>query len=139
MKINVLRSAWQQAHTGGNVWIVLSSGELADDGKQTGKFAVTYAQDGKIYTYQYKSVYKLAERLHMIPQDSTDIRLESEQAIIALQAGRSYTSLGGLSDTIRFYLRERTGKEYTCHVDSSTKDEYDRTLYVYSNLHEFRF
>jgi hypothetical protein len=60
MKLETLRRDWQNAHPGGNVWISHTNGMLAEEGKQTGKFAVTYNADGKIYTYSYKSVYALA-------------------------------------------------------------------------------
>jgi hypothetical protein len=132
MELKTLRTDWQKVHPTGNVWISCSNGELLDDGKQTGKFAVTFTSDGKIYTYQMKSVYALAERLGMIPTERPDVRTDATNAIKALQSGDTYSSICGLSDEIHHQL----GGNWWVVVGDETKDEYHRTVYHYTALIE---
>jgi hypothetical protein len=138
MKLETLRRDWQKAHPGGNVWISMSNGQLLDEGKQTGKFAVTYNADGKIYTYQYKSVYALAERLNMIPDGELDYWVESQNAIAAIRRGESYSSTGGLNDTIHYILAQETGKDIWATYTTS-RDEYDRELFTFTGFKEVVF
>jgi hypothetical protein len=136
MKLETLRKDWQEAHPGGNVWISLSNGQLLEGGKQTGKFAVTYNADGKIYTYAYKSVYSLAERLNMIPSGDIDYWVESRKAIAALRRGETFDTLGGLMDTMRHLLFQETGKGFSIRYTSNTRDEYDRVIFHIYGMEE---
>jgi hypothetical protein len=133
MKIETLRRDWQKAHAGGNIWMTDKSMSLYLNGKQTGQFAVSYAQDGKLYTFHAKTVYRLAERLNMIPTGEVDYWKESADAIKAIRAGGSYTSLGGLSDTMRYLLAQEDGKDYRI-VSVESKDEYDRILLTFTAI-----
>lgn len=133
MKLNTLSQAWQAKNPGGNIWIMDSNGQLSDSGKQTGKFAVTYNQDGKIYTYTYKSVYKLAERLNMIPDSNLDYWQESVKAIESMDNGIEFISICGLSDTIRHIITEKTGQYPSLIHSDAGLDEWDRPLYKFTS------
>jgi hypothetical protein len=131
MEMSVIKSLWNAKNPGGNIWITDSAGHLFDNGKQTGKFAVTYKADSKIYTYAYKSVYKLAERLNLIPDNNLDYWVEAEKAISAMDNGESFISICGLHDTISHIITEKTGKY--CHLiaEDYDKDIYDRSQWIF--------
>lgn len=133
MDMSTIKTLWNEKNPGGNIWIMLSNGELLDSGKQTGKFAVTYNSDGKIYTYSYKSVYKLAERLNLIPDNNLDYMTESKKAIQAINNGESFISICGLSDTMRYLLGNNPIDKKDVHIESDDyeKDIYDRPRWIY--------
>jgi hypothetical protein len=135
MKLEILRRDWQKAHPGGNVWISYANGSLAEEGKQTGKFAVTYSTGGKVYTYAYKSVYALAERLNMIPANDFDYWVESRNAIAAIRRGEHYLTICGLMDTMRHILGQETGKGFRV-LYTTSYDEYGRQLFDIYGLEE---
>jgi hypothetical protein len=132
MKLDVLQRDWNKAHLGGNVFILGSNGTLLLEGKQTGRFAVTFTSDGKTYTYHYKSVYALAERLGMIPTERPDNMDDARKAVDAILSGNSYSSICGLSDSMSYILRNTGIDCYGIEYTSDTKDEYDRTVYTYT-------
>jgi len=133
MELKNLRSLWQIKNPSGNIWIIDSNGNLFDEGRQTGKFAVTYKSDGKIYTYSYKSIYKLAERLQMIPDNNLDYWIESRKAIEAMNQGKSFISICGLSDTIRYILgnNDTDKKDVSVEYKAIGLDIYDRQQYEF--------
>jgi len=136
MELSVLRGLWKNNYPNGNIWIIARNGELFESGKQTGKFGITYNQDGKIYSYTAKSVYKLAERFNLIPDSNIDYFVESKKAIEALLSGNEFESIGGLHDTIRFIVQEKTGK-YISFESTQKLDQYDRIVYTFKNAELF--
>jgi hypothetical protein len=122
------------AHPGGACWIY-DKGQLLESGKQTGIWAVTYSADSKSYQFRASSVYKLAERLNMIPTSDVDYWAESHKAIAAIRIGSSYKSLGALSDTMRHILAGETGKSYKIEYTTEL-DEYDRSVYIFTGISE---
>lgn len=136
MELSVLRELWKAKNPNGNIWILYPDGGMEDSGKQTGKFGITYTQDGKVYAYKAPSVYKLAERFNLIPESNIDIWEESRKAIQALLNNQEFSSLGGLSDTIR-HLAEN---EFSCYIDFSieeSKDKYDRRVYTFKMIKKY--
>ena len=130
MKMSVLRELWQVKNPSGNIWIIDSSGSLFEEGRQTGKFGITYNQDGKIYKYSASSVYSLAERFNLIPQSNIDVWQESREAIKAMLNNQEFSTIAGLSDTIRHICE----KEFGCYLNfqiSESNDQYDRTVLTY--------
>jgi hypothetical protein len=131
MELSTLRRLWQEKHPEGNVWILTSNGGLVDSGKQTGKFQITFSNnDSKPYVYKAISVYKLAERLSLIPVPEIDYWVESHNCINALNEGKSFSTICGIYDTIRSL---DNGKSFSNGLKiNESKDEYDRTVYTYS-------
>lgn len=134
MKLETLRKLWQDKNPGGNVWYAASNGALSDvPAGKSKKFAVNFKADGKLYTYTAASIYALAERFELIPDSNVDYWAESRAAISAMDAGESYTSLGGLWDTIHYILEEQhPGMSIKIDGGESGKDEYDRRVFTFS-------
>jgi hypothetical protein len=143
MEMSTIKSLWQDKNPGGNIWISESNGQLRDSGKQTGKFGVTYSSDGKIYTYSFKSVYKLAERLNLIPDNNLDYMTESKKAIQAMNNGESFISICGLHDTIAYLVGRQDGKTVIVEAEEIENDIYGRRQWkfmgykVYNNYQEY--
>ena len=132
MKLETLRTLWQQKNPGGQVWYTDTAGNLADYpiGKSK-KLAVTFTASGKVYTYT-TTVHALAERYGLIPDDSNaDYWAESRKAISAMERGESYKTTLGLSDTIRHILAEG---RYEVEIEiGEGVDEFDRVTYIFKS------
>jgi hypothetical protein len=135
MEMSVLRELWKAKNPDGNIWI--SDGlKLLESGKQTGKFAVKYNQDGKIYNYSASSVYKLAERFNLIPDSNINYFEESRKAIRSMLSGKSFSTIAGLHDTIRHICES----EFNCYIDfksTESKDIYDRVVYTFTMIKKY--
>ena len=132
MKLETLRTLWQQKNPGGQVWYTDTAGNLADYpiGKSK-KLAATFKPEGKVYTYT-ATVRSLAERYGLIPDDSkADYWAESRKAIAAMNHGESYETTLGLSDTIRNILAEG---RYEVELEiGEGVDGFDRVTYIFKS------
>jgi len=136
MKMSVLRELWQVKNPEGNIWIIDASGKLLEEGRQTGKFGVTYNRDSKIYSYGASSVYKMAERFNLIPVSNIDYFQESRNAIKAMLENQEFSTIAGLTDTIRHICET----EFNCYLDFSTtesSDQYDRTVLAFKLIKKY--
>ena len=136
MKMSVLRELWQVKNPSGNIWIIDHSGSLFEEGRQTGKFGVTYNQNSKIYSYGASSVYKMAERFNLIPVSNIDYFQESRNAIKAMLNNQEFSTIAGLSDTIRHICES----EFNCYLDFQileSADQYDRTVLTYRLIKKY--
>lgn len=128
--MTVLRKLWQEKHPTGNIWIETSTGLLLDCGKQTGKFKVTYSDsDSKPYVYSASSVYKLAERLNLIPNSEIDYWQESRNCIDALNSGLRFSTIAGIYDTM---VSIDPSKSFGRGLKiAQSVDEFDRVVFTF--------
>ena len=135
MKFKTLQMLFQEKNPNGKIFAYSKNGNLSEE-STTGiiRFEVQFTEDGKMYVYQgIKTVYKMAERLNLIPNSNIDYVTESNECIDALLSGKMFSSIGGLHDTITDILYKRTGIRYTVEYDK-TIDEYDRTVFIFKGL-----
>lgn len=141
MKLEILNQLFKNKYPEGKIYF-FNSGHLFDtlnkENKFSGKFAVIYNEEGKIYNFSASSVYKLAERFDLIPDSEIDYWKESRNAIKNLLAGKDFYSIAGLSDTIRrIFSQENNNQIIDFKVEEFQKDDYDRIVYRYYDCEVF--
>lgn len=127
MKLETLAKAWNEKTTG----------TIFVDAYQPSAFQVSYKDGGKCYAHKCKSVYKLAEKLGMIPLQKHDLEnwnayTESAEIITALESGKTIMTTSPIVDTVRYMLQQKynnTDKQVTLITTTNEyKDEWDRII-----------
>lgn len=95
------------------------------------KVRVRFMPEGKAYEYRVRSNPELAERLELIPHDDT--ATVAKRVLEQFLDGKvSAIDQSGAGDTVRWYWFNEHGKEGHIDEEPFSKDEYGRTVSMYS-------